>query len=156
MYVCLGNICRSPLAEAVMRNKVRKMGWDSQVYIESSGTSAYHIGEDADQRTLHVAKSHDVPMNHKAQQLQSKHFLEFDYLIFMDDSNAENANKISPPKASCTVFKMRDFDTQSKGSDVIDPWFGDDAGFETCYQTVNRCNDAFLQFLNNKHIVTTS
>ena len=69
----------------------------------------------------------------------------------MDDSNRKNVVRIKPTHAVSAFFKLRDFDTQDEGSDVIDPWFGDEDGFEECYQTIDRCTDELLLFLMNKH-----
>ncbi len=151
MFVCLGNICRSPLAEAVLKNKVLRANLKDSIYIESSGTAAYHIGENPDPRTTIVAQKHQVPISHKAQQLNNVHFTTFDYIVVMDDSNRKNVVRIKPTHAVSAFFKLRDFDTQDEGSDVIDPWFGDEDGFEECYQTIDRCTDELLLFLMNKH-----
>ena len=151
MFVCIGNICRSPLAEAVLKNKVLQANLEDYIYIESSGTAAYHLGENPDPRTTSVALKHHVPISHKAQQLNTHHFITFDYNIVMDDSNSENVAKIKPSNSTSAYFKLRDFDSLHKGSDVIDPWFGCEEGFEECYQTIDRCTDELLLFLINKH-----
>jgi protein-tyrosine-phosphatase len=151
MFVCLGNICRSPLGEALLANKVKIQNLESFIYIESSGTAAHHVGEKPDPRTIAVAKKHQVPIAHRAQQLKASHFETFDYMLVMDESNADNAVQIQPKNAVVTMVKMRDFDSEDTGSDVADPWFGDEAGFEICYQTLDRCTDAFLHFLVKKH-----
>lgn len=151
MFVCLGNICRSPLAEAVLAQRIAEMGFSAEIRVESCGTAAYHIGESPDPRTIAVAEKYNVPINHHAQQLKSSDFVTSDYLIVMDDSNADNAVKIKPKDAIALVYKLRDFDTEDEGSDVADPWFGDTDGFDECYHTVNRCSSEFLHFLVKKH-----
>lgn len=154
MFVCLGNICRSPLAEAVFAKRVKDAGLTDKIVVASCGTAAYHIGEAPDPRTIAVAEKHRIPINHKGKQLKSEDFITYDYLLVMDDSNAQNAEKVKPEKASAQVFKIRDFDTEDEGSDVADPWFGDQDGFEVCYQTVERCTGEFLHFLVKKHNLT--
>ena len=156
MFVCLGNICRSPLAEAVFAQRVKDQNLESILSVDSCGTAAYHIGEKPDPRTIAVANRHSVPINHRAQQLKKEHFTAFDYLLVMDDSNESNAKKIEPENATATMYKLRDFDTENEGSDVADPWFGEEDGFETCYQTVDRCVDEFLHFLVKKHNLTSA
>ena len=89
MFVCLGNICRSPLAEALFRLKVMERNLDANFHIESSGTSNYHIGENADPRTIETAASLGLSMNHRAQQFKRHHLESFDYILVMDDSNQE-------------------------------------------------------------------
>ena len=154
MFVCLGNICRSPLAEAVLNQRIKDAKLVSQVAVSSSGTAAYHIGDAPDPRTIEVAHRHNIPIDHKAQQLQKSDFINFDYVVVMDDSNAKNANSLMPKNATAEVFKLRDFDTENEGSDVADPWFGEEDGFEECYQTVERCTAEILHFLVNKHNLT--
>ena len=151
MFVCLGNICRSPLAEAVLVQRVKDAGLAVSIDVDSCGTAAYHIGEAPDPRTIAVAEKHRIPISHKAQQLKSSDFNTYDYLLVMDESNATNAEKVKPSVSTAEVFKLRDFDTEDEGSDVADPWFGDEDGFEICYQTVSRCTAEFLHFLVNKH-----
>ena len=75
-------------------------------------------------------------------------------MLVMDDSNANNASKVRPDDASAILYKLRDFDTENEGSDVIDPWFGDTDGFEDCYQTVDRCTTEFIHFIVKKHKLT--
>lgn len=154
MFVCLGNICRSPLAEAVFNNKIAQSNLSEKVYVESCGTAAYHVGEQPDPRTINVAHNHGIAIHHKAQQLKKEHFVGYDYLIFMDESNVSNAAKITPTNAKSIVFKLRDFDSINKGADVADPWFGEEDGFEECYQVVDRCCGELLHFLVNKHNLT--
>jgi protein-tyrosine phosphatase len=151
MFVCLGNICRSPLAEAVMAKRIVDAGLSSKITVASCGTAAYHIGENPDPRTIAVSEKYRIPIDHKAQQLSSADYITYNYLLVMDDSNAINAEKVKPREASAQVFKLRDFDTEDEGSDVADPWFGKEDGFEVCYKTVERCTAEFLHFLVNKH-----
>ena len=151
MFVCLGNICRSPLAEAVMAKRIVDAGLSSKITVASCGTAAYHIGKNPDPRTIAVSEKHRIPIDHKAQQLSSADYITYNYLLVMDNSNAINAEKVKPREASAQVFKLRDFDTEDEGSDVADPWFGEEDGFEVCYKTVERCTAEFLHFLVNKH-----
>ena len=156
MFVCLGNICRSPLAEAIFNSKLEKLQLSSFFEVESCGTADYHVGEEPDKRTINVARKHNVPMNHLAQQLKPYHFQQFNYLVVMDESNKSNTLEVAPTSAGYELFMMRECDSIDKGSAVIDPWFGDLEGFEECYQTLDRSCDGFLHFLVEKHNLTHS
>ncbi|MBT8326458.1 MAG: low molecular weight phosphotyrosine protein phosphatase, partial [Bacteroidia bacterium] len=101
-------------------------------------------------------KKHNVPLNHRAQQLKKHHFNQFDYVIVMDESNRSNALDIAPKNTDYELFMMRYFDSVDKGSAVIDPWFGDIDGFEECFQTLDRSCDGFIHFLVEKHNLSLS
>lgn len=149
MFVCLGNICRSPLAEFVLKQKLEKAGLQDEVYVESCGTANYHVGENPDPRTISVARKNGITINHKGKQLKRQHFDIFDILLVMDDSNKTNALKIAGDATEFELYKMRDFDDVEKGADVIDPWFGDGKGFDICYDTLDRCCNNLITFLSD-------
>jgi protein-tyrosine-phosphatase len=151
MFVCLGNICRSPLAEAIFSKLVKERGLEETLWIESSGTANYHVGEEPDPRTISVALKNNISIEHLAQQLKPVHFETFDYIIVMDESNKTNALKVASTKSEYTLNLMRDFDSVNTGSAVIDPWFGDIDGFDTCYETLDRSCSEFLNYLIQKH-----
>ncbi len=150
MFVCLGNICRSPLAEAIFNELIVNAGLRDKFHVESSGTAAYHIGEAPDPRTVAVARKNNTPINHRAQQLKAYHFEEFDYIVVMDDSNKHNALSLVSSFNS-SLYMMREFDTLNPGSNVIDPWFGNEDGFDVCYETLKRSCTGFLEFLKKEH-----
>lgn len=146
LFVCLGNICRSPLAEAIFNEKVKKRGLSDQFRSDSAGTANYHIGENPDQRSIDISLSHGVPIKHKGQQFKKEHAIEFDYLIAMDRSNFTNmVTEIGNQPES--LFLMRDFDPEGKGQDVPDPYYGGINGFEDVYQILDRSVDELLSFL---------
>ncbi len=150
LFVCLGNICRSPLAEAIFQQMIDNQSLNRSVLTDSAGTSSYHIGENPDPRTIKIAEKHGVPVNHKGQQFKKHHAEAFDYLVAMDHSNFDNmASEIGgrPEK----LLLMRDFDPQGKGEGVPDPYYGGIDGFENMYQILDRSLDEFLKFLKEKH-----
>lgn len=151
MFVCLGNICRSPLAEAVLKKLLKDRGLEDKFYVESSGTASYHIGENADSRTRAVAQRYSVPMNHTAQQFSIEHLSSFKHIVVMDDSNLNNVLNISPAVFEAQIHKFRDFDPLDPGADVPDPWYGGVEGFEENYQITLRCSENLLNYLLNEY-----
>lgn len=151
LFVCLGNICRSPLAEAILENKAFEKGLRNAVTVRSCGTSNFHVNEAPDKRTIAIAKKYGIPMKHEGVQLKAKDFRTYEYIIAMDNENKENILKVAPSDANYQLHLMRDFDTTDKGGEVDDPWFGDMSDFEKCYETLDRCCDNFLNFLVDKH-----
>lgn len=93
-FICLGNFCRSPMAEAIFKHEVEKANLENRFNkIDSFGTSNYHVGESPDHRTVSICKQHGVKINHKGKQIKTKHFDEYDYIIGMDESNINNLKK---------------------------------------------------------------
>jgi protein-tyrosine phosphatase len=150
LFVCLGNICRSPLAEAVFNHKIKQKGLESKIMSDSAGTANYHIGESPDPRTIDVAKNHDVSIEHYGQQFKKKHAEEFDYLIAMDHSNRQNMI-YEMGNESEHLFLMRDFDSMGKGKDVPDPWYGGMQGFEDVFEILDRSTEDLIRFIIEKH-----
>ena len=147
----MGNICRSPLAEGIFLDLISKNGCQDDYIVDSAGTSNFHIGELSDHRTRKNAKSHGLDLVHKARQFNANDFHEFDIILAMDDSNLKNMNAIRPNiPVNATVYKMRNFDKNSSNTDVPDPWFGGEKGFEEVYQLLNTCCQNLFTFLREK------
>jgi protein-tyrosine phosphatase len=128
LFVCLGNICRSPAAEGVFKSLIN----ESDYFVDSAGTSAYHAGEKADKRMRSAAKQRGLELTSISRGLTSKDLMEFDYIIAMDDSNYLNILKLDPQgEFHSKVYKMCSF-LSSKYKDVKevpDPYYGGDDGF---------------------------
>ena len=153
LFVCLGNICRSPMAEGIFKALTK----DNQSLFEcdSAGTSSYHIGEKADERMRDTAKAHHISIeDHRARQLSREDFDNFDYIIAMDKSNYQNIlmlkNRINHTSET-NIMLMRSFDTEKEDLEVPDPYYGSVFDFENVYEILFRCNERFISFLKDEH-----
>ncbi len=146
MFVCTGNICRSPLAHAVFSQKARKAGKGDQFMIESSGTTAYHEGDQADPRMRKTARVHNVRIDHRARHFSVHDFDNYDLILAMDTANLASLRRIAPNgEADAKVKLFRDFDPEgSPNAEVPDPYYGGGDGFEKVFAIVDRTCDSLL------------
>lgn len=144
LFVCLGNICRSPLAEGIFRHKVAEAGLDDHFEIDSCGTSAFHIGEQPDPRTRSNARENGVILDHQARQFVAEDFQDFDYILPMDASNFRNAMVLEPASHAAKVVMIREYDPEGKGQDVPDPYYGGSRGFQNVFDILERSTGALL------------
>ncbi|KAJ1821065.1 Low molecular weight phosphotyrosine protein phosphatase [Coemansia sp. RSA 2675] len=148
LFVCLGNICRSPMAEAVFSHIVAKRGLASHFHIDSAGTAGYHVGEQPDRRTVATCKKNHVAISHRGQLLVQKHFDQFDYILCMDRENLSNSTRVKP-RSPCRA-KLELFGSYSEDAgDLIveDPYYGGLEGFEEMYERIVRCSEGLLERL---------
>lgn len=138
IFVCLGNICRSPLAQAMMEKIIRDENADDRYLVDSSGTGSWHVGSRSDARMIKTGEKYDLKMDHLAKQLAPEHGEAFDYLFMMDRQNYRDALKIVDKKYHQKIYLFRNFDTISDSLDVPDPYYGGSEGFENVYQIVKR------------------
>lgn len=139
LFVCLGNICRSPLAEGVFAHLVDEAGLIDRFEIDSAGTGAWHIGERPDARALMVASQHGVELGSRARQLTEDDVNHFDWVIAMDRENLRNITRMADAAGSDAQIRLlREFDTVDDGDEVPDPYYGGASGFETVYEMVHR------------------
>jgi protein-tyrosine phosphatase len=149
LMVCLGNICRSPLAEGIMKHKIVQNGLDWQV--DSAGTGNYHVGELPDHRSVAVARKYGIDItDQRARQFQKKDFEIFDHILVMDASNYQNVLKLgSSEKDQHKVRLIMEFQADAELREVPDPYW-DNEGFEKVFKMLDGACDAFLE--KNKFI----
>ena len=153
LFVCLGNICRSPLAEAIFNQKIKELGLEGKFQSDSAGTSDYHIGELPDERTLNCASKYGLEVNHRGRQVNRTDFRDFDYIIAMDDSNIKNLNLMKERFRfhGKEIHLMRNFVENTQGLAVPDPYYGGEEGFEEIYRILDEAIDGFLDHVKVTH-----
>jgi len=145
LFVCLGNICRSPLAEGVFASLATARGACDRFILDSCGTGAWHVGETPDRRSIEVARRHGVVLHHRARQLQpERDFETFDLLLAMDRSNLDHILRAGCPPERAALMRSYDPGLRGPGSeslehglDVPDPYSGGADGFEHVYQMLH-------------------
>jgi protein-tyrosine phosphatase len=147
LFVCLGNICRSPMAEGLFLDLASKAELSDAFHIDSAGTSNYHEGELPDRRMRETARKHGIDLTSRARPLRKRDFREYDYIAAMDRSvlRAILAMKEDDPDCCANIFLMRDYDPEADSQDVPDPYFGGPEGFEDVYHILLRSNTALLK-----------
>ncbi|MBC8286639.1 MAG: low molecular weight phosphotyrosine protein phosphatase [Nitrospinae bacterium] len=151
-FVCLGNICRSPLAQGVFEALVKKEGLQDRIKTSSAGVSGWHAGSPPDVRMQQTARSHGIQLNSRGRQFQASDFQQMDLVLAMDHSNLDALQQMRPePELQDKLFLFRSFDPKNDGDlEVPDPYYGGDKGFETVYQMVERTCPKVLQHLQTK------
>lgn len=145
LLVCLGNICRSPTAEAVLRARVQARGLGRRVEIDSCGTGDWHIGKAPDQRAQAAAAMRGYDLSTlRARQLCDQDFQVFDLILAMDEENFSQLCQRMPATASVSIKKFLDFHPDVSGADVPDPYYGGADGFDQVLDLVEQGSDALL------------
>jgi protein-tyrosine phosphatase len=135
LFVCLGNICRSPMAEGALRAEAARLGLD--LIIDSAGTGNWHAGEPPDERARATARRHGVDLSGlRARQVTAADFRRFDHIVALDHDNLANLRRLAPADATAQLSLLLDHVPGREGQAVADPWFGDEAGFETTWAEV--------------------
>ena len=149
LFVCLGNICRSPLAEGVFLHLLTEAGLSDRFEIDSAGTGDWHVGERPDARATKVAREHGIELPSIARQVEEGDLVHFDYVIAMDRDNLRTLRRMAASAGAqeAHVELLRDFDPRRDSEDVPDPYYGGASGFENVYQIVRRSCQALLERL---------
>jgi protein-tyrosine phosphatase len=155
-FVCLGNICRSPTAEAVMKHLARQAGLERAMHIESAGTGDWHVGETRDRRSMATGAARGIPLSGRAQQFTAGDFARFDYVVAMDSSNRDDLLKMAPDAgARAKVSKLRAYEEGAAeggdAADVPDPYYGGARGFDDVFDICQAACAGFLAWLRREH-----
>jgi protein-tyrosine phosphatase len=152
-FVCLGNICRSPIGEGVMRHLVDRAGLSAVVEVDSAGTAGYHAGELPDPRARAAGKRFGVEVTGRARQFKAADFSRFDYVLAMDASNHQDLNALAPDAAArAKLHLLRSFDPESPvGASVPDPYYGDESDFDEVVKICLASCGPLLQKLQKEH-----
>lgn len=151
LFVCLGNICRSPAAEGAFQRLVDDAGLSDRFVVDSAGTGAWHAGEPADTRMCAAARRRGIALTSLARQVSAADFDHFDYILAMDASNLRNLQQRAPARHHTKIRLFRDFDPLDPGADVPDPYYGDNDGFDHVLDIVSRTAQALLDQLATRH-----
>ena len=153
LFVCLGNICRSPTAEGVFRDLVEREGLGDRIEIDSAGTAAYHVGNPPDGRSQEAARLRGIDLStQRARQTQPEDMETFDYVLAMDDENHANLLSISPQGMEHKVQLFLDFGPGAPGQNVPDPYYGHGNGFDVVLDLIEAASIGLLADIRDKHL----
>ncbi|WP_218314842.1 low molecular weight protein-tyrosine-phosphatase [Halomonas sp. 18071143] len=150
LFVCLGNICRSPTAEGVFQQAVVRAGLDDRITIDSCGVGDWHVGKAPDPRSQAAARQRGIEIGHlRARQLKASDFHEFDYVLGMDRENLAAMRALQPANSQAQVGLLLDYAGLPQ-SDVPDPYYGGDDGFEQVLDLIERASQGLLDELQRE------
>jgi protein-tyrosine phosphatase len=153
VFICMGNICRSPTAEAVFRHYVEQEGLTEHIHIDSAGTHDYHIGEAPDARTQRAAKRRGYDMSDLCgRQVEADDFARFDYVLAMDEANLDILKRLRPRDAQSHLGLFLEFAEHHSEREVPDPYFGGADGFERVLDMVEDAAKGLLQHIRQRHL----
>jgi protein-tyrosine phosphatase len=154
LFVCMGNICRSPTAEAVFRHYVEQEGLVEHIHIDSAGTHDYHIGDAPDARTQRAAKQRGYEMSHlRGRQVAAADFSRFDYVLAMDEANLAILERLRPQDAQSHLGLFLEFAQRHAEREVPDPYYGGADGFERVLDMVEDAAGGLLRHIRQQHSV---
>ena len=149
LFVCLGNICRSPLGEGILAHRLEEEDLSNRVRVDSAGTGAWHQGDPPDPRSSEVAMRHGIALRGRARLVSVEDFHEFDYIFAMDRTNLRDLRHLeSQGEGGALLTLFREFDPHQDGDlDVPDPYYGGPEGFDLMFDMIDRTCAAFIEHL---------
>jgi len=146
LFVCMGNICRSPTAHAVFRQRLDAAGLGDRIAVDSAGTHGFHVGRGPDQRAQEAARARGYPMaDLRARQVDAGDLATYDYVVAMDEANLEDVQRLADRASRARVVRLLDFLSEPMRRDVPDPYYGGPNGFEEVLDLVEAASDALLE-----------
>jgi protein-tyrosine phosphatase len=151
LFVCMGNICRSPLAQGVFENVLRREGLEDEVFVDSAGTGHWHVGSPPDERALSAASLRGLDLSaQRARQIAREDCQNFDYILTMDEENYNMVSSLC--RRSAVVRPFLDFATDSPEREVPDPYYGGPDGFEHVLDLVEEASEGLLEDIRERHL----
>jgi protein-tyrosine phosphatase len=149
LFVCLGNICRSPMAEGVFRHLVSQAGLSDAITVDSAGTGDWHVGDKPHSGTLNVLRKHGITHNGRARLIRRADFGQFDYILAMDDSNLADLRRMMPDDSPAEIRRFLEFAKDAPRLDVPDPYYN--GRFEEVYKLVRQGAEGLLAHIRAEH-----
>lgn len=154
LFVCMGNICRSPTAQGVFESLLTESELAERVYVDSAGTHAYHVGEQPDPRATQAAAKRGIDLSRqRARRVQASDFTRFDYVLAMDSSNLDDLLSICPGEHQQKVRLFLEFTDRSGPRDVPDPYYGGGQGFERVLDLVEEGAQGLLEDIRRNRVI---
>ncbi len=153
LFVCMGNICRSPTAHGVFQTLVDEHGLGASIAVDSAGTLGYHVGAPPDPRSQATARGRGVDLSDlRARRFESSDFIEFDYLLAMDDDNLANMLSVKPDAARAGAELMLQYSDNYAEREIPDPYYGD-GGFELVFDMIDDASRGLLRHIRDRHSI---